>query len=122
MPPKLEIFITSYISNPKIRSGHEFIHRAFPKSKYPDLIWYDVASDDSVKALWKQRNEGNPELPMVCVDGKRLASLAQVEEAVEFGEIQELIAKAAGGSEEDKALVGMSAGDLDKLEEELSKK
>lgn len=52
---------------------------------------YDIASDEAAKALWKRKNGGITELPMILVDGARPGSIEDLENAVEYGELRQFL-------------------------------
>ena len=63
----------------------------------------DISMDDEAKALWKRKNGGSTELPMILVDNERawarldcahraaVGTIEQLEEAVEFRELQQFL-------------------------------
>ena len=52
---------------------------------------YDISMDEAAKTLWKRKNAGNSELPMLLVDGARPGSVEDLENAVEYGELRQYL-------------------------------
>lgn len=78
MTVRIEVFYTSILANPKIRTNTEKVERFLFKIPHTR---YDIASDETAKAMWKRKNGGSTELPMILVDGVRPGSVEQLEEA-----------------------------------------
>ncbi|KAH8916432.1 hypothetical protein BT69DRAFT_1331924 [Atractiella rhizophila] len=114
---KIEVYVTSILSNTKIRAQHEMVQRSL--SRIPNVEYLDVASDESIKLMWKKRNENSNELPCVCVDGKRVGSCQELEEAVEFGELDQFLKAKAGSGDAD--LEGITEAEAAALEAEMEK-
>ncbi|KAI5481607.1 hypothetical protein MNV49_002833 [Pseudohyphozyma bogoriensis] len=88
--PKIDVFVTSIQSNAQLRGRHERTQRALTSVRVP-FTTHDVASDEEAKKYWKRKNQGSNELPCVLVDGERVGSIEQLDEAVEFGELRQFL-------------------------------
>ncbi|KAL8277628.1 hypothetical protein RQP46_009901 [Phenoliferia psychrophenolica] len=89
-PPQIDLFTTSILSSGAIRSRHERVARHLASARIAYKA-HDVASDQEAKRYWQRKNGGNSELPCVLVDGERVGSCAELDEAVEFGELRQFL-------------------------------
>ncbi|KAK4047410.1 hypothetical protein OIV83_005457 [Microbotryomycetes sp. JL201] len=85
----IDVYVTSILTNPSIRGRHERVERALTSLRVP-FSTHDVASDDEAKRWWKRKDPTN-ELPCIMVDGERVGSIEQFDEAVEFGELRQFL-------------------------------
>ncbi|KAK4055877.1 hypothetical protein OIO90_003134 [Microbotryomycetes sp. JL221] len=85
----IDVYVTSILSNPSIRGRHERVERALTSLRVP-FSTHDVASDENAKRWWKRKDSTN-ELPCIMVDGERIGSIEQFDEAVEFGELRQFL-------------------------------
>ncbi|GAA5864800.1 hypothetical protein JCM8547_009236 [Rhodosporidiobolus lusitaniae] len=90
MPPTIDVFITSILSNPALRGRHERVRRAMTAARVP-YAEHDVASDEAAKSMWKRKNGGKNELPFLLVDGEPVGTVDELDEAVEFGELRQFL-------------------------------
>ncbi|GAA6011854.1 hypothetical protein JCM10207_004267 [Rhodosporidiobolus poonsookiae] len=90
MPPTIDVFVTSILSNPAIRGRHERVRRALMSARVT-YAEHDVAGDEAAKSLWKRKNGGKNELPFLLVDGEPVGSIEDLDEAVEFGELRQFL-------------------------------
>jgi len=83
----------------------------------------DIASDEAAKTMFKRKNGGNPELPMILVNGIRPGSIEDLEEAAEYRKLRQFLSL----DEPDKkvldeietALGGLTEEEASKLAAEL---
>ncbi|ORY65617.1 hypothetical protein BCR35DRAFT_326551 [Leucosporidium creatinivorum] len=87
--PTIDVYVTTILSNPGIRSRHERVTRYLVSARVPYSV-HDVASDEKAKSFWKRKDSTN-ELPCILVDGERVGSFADLDEAVEFGELRQFL-------------------------------
>ncbi|GAA5889498.1 hypothetical protein JCM6882_007051 [Rhodosporidiobolus microsporus] len=90
MPPVIDVFVTSILSNPAIRGRHERVKRALTSARV-SYAEHDVAGDEAAKSMWKRKNGGKNELPFILVDGEPVGSIEDMDEAVEFGELRQFL-------------------------------
>ncbi|GAA5982459.1 hypothetical protein JCM11641_006122 [Rhodosporidiobolus odoratus] len=90
MPPSIDVFVTSILSNPALRGRHERVRRALTAARVP-YAEHDVAGDEEAKRLWKRKNGGKNELPFVLSDGEPVGNIEDLDEAVEFGELRQFL-------------------------------
>ncbi|KAM0749201.1 hypothetical protein T439DRAFT_45631 [Meredithblackwellia eburnea MCA 4105] len=80
MAPQIDVFTTTILSNPGIRSRHERLHRHLQAARI-EYTTHDVASDEEAKKFWKRKNGGNNELPCILVNGERAGTFEEFEES-----------------------------------------
>ncbi|GAA5839569.1 hypothetical protein JCM9279_005982 [Rhodotorula babjevae] len=90
MPPTIDLFVTSILSNPAIRGRHERVRRGLTSLRTP-YSEHDVAADEAAKSLWKRKARNGNELPFLLVDGEPVGSVEEFDEAVEFGELRQFL-------------------------------
>ncbi|GAA5905761.1 hypothetical protein JCM8208_000888 [Rhodotorula glutinis] len=90
MPPTIDLFVTSILSNPAIRGRHERVRRGLTSLRIA-YSEHDVAADDAAKSLWKRKARNGNELPFLLVDGELVGSVEEFDDAVEFGELRQFL-------------------------------
>ncbi|GAA5822321.1 hypothetical protein JCM3770_001570 [Rhodotorula araucariae] len=90
MPPTIDVFVTSILSNPAIRSRHERVRRYLTSARVA-YNEHDVAGDEAAKSLWKRKSGNKNELPCLLIDGEPVGSIEDFDEAVEFGELRQFL-------------------------------
>ncbi|BGP41253.1 hypothetical protein JCM10450v2_005293 [Rhodotorula kratochvilovae] len=90
MPPTIDVFVTSILSNPAIRGRHERVRRYLTSARVP-YNEHDVAGDEAAKSLWKRKSGNKNELPCLLIDGEPVGSIEDFDEAVEFGELRQFL-------------------------------
>ncbi|GAA6059759.1 hypothetical protein JCM10212_001967 [Sporobolomyces blumeae] len=88
--PAIDVFVTSILANPGVRGRHERVRRALTAARVP-YAEHDVAGDEKAKSLWKRKNGGKNELPLILVDGEPVGTIEELDEAVEFGELKQFL-------------------------------
>jgi len=102
MPPTIDLFVTSILSNPAIRGRHERVRRGLTslRTAYSEhdvrplalcppcaaaneltLSNTQVAADESAKSLWKRKARNGNELPFLLVDGEPVGSVDEFDDA-----------------------------------------
>lgn len=103
MPPTIDLFVTSILSNPAIRGRHERVRRGLtslrtaysehdvrPPAHCPPssaaasqltLAILQVAADEAAKSLWKRKARNGNELPFLLVDGEPVGSVDEFDDA-----------------------------------------
>ncbi|KPV74455.1 uncharacterized protein RHOBADRAFT_54272 [Rhodotorula graminis WP1] len=90
MPPTIDLFVTSILSNPAIRGRHERVRRGLTSLRIA-YCEHDVAADEAAKSLWKRKARNGNELPFLLVDGEPVGSVEEFDDAVEFGELRQFL-------------------------------
>ncbi|KAF8328230.1 uncharacterized protein EI90DRAFT_3017858 [Cantharellus anzutake] len=77
MPPPIQLFLTTIVSQPKLRQRQEYILRILQVKKIP-YISYDLASDENAKRLWRRK---------ALQEIRIFPTFDKFEEAVEYNEL-----------------------------------
>lgn len=76
----IEVYGTSLVSAPKLRSNHEAVSRILTAAKVP-FVFKDCAYDEAAKAVFKRKNGGSNEMPLILSGGERVGSVEELQEA-----------------------------------------